>query len=328
LSPEKPVLIGVSGGRDSVALLHFLTTQGWKKLIVAHLNHGLRGRVSDRDAAFVQALAKTHGLRAQIGSAEIRKAAAKQKLSVETAARNARRDFFLKLARRHRCSAVFLAHHAEDQAETVLQHLFRGSALHGVSGMQPVSLLENTLHLVRPALHTSRKDIDEYIAMHSLQYREDKSNSSLQFTRNRVRHELIPLLDDIFRREVSPIITRFAEHARQDDDFAQASLRAFESTHGFHGTNGVLVITAPFLAQHPALQTRIIRAWLTHQCSNTGSREVHAVLAALQSDAPRRSKLSLPGGALLRRDGSKLWVEPPSKPKDRKSKPRRASKHR
>jgi tRNA(Ile)-lysidine synthase len=328
IKPEKAALIGVSGGRDSVALLHFLASQGWKKLIVAYLNHGLRGRLSKQDAAFVRALAKSHGLRCEIAQANISRSASQEKLSIETAGRNARRDFFLKLARRHLCSAVFLAHHAEDQAETVLQHLFRGSALHGVTGMLPVSSLGETLCLVRPALHTSRKDIDEYIATHGLRYHEDESNNSLQFTRNRVRHELIPLLDDIFRREVSPIITRFAEHARQDDDFAQASVRAFETAHDFHGSNSVLEITAPFLAQHPAVQSRIIRTWLTQQCGNTGTREVHAVLAALQKDAPKKSKLSLPGGALLRRDGAKLWVELPSRTKDRKPKSPRPSKHR
>jgi tRNA(Ile)-lysidine synthase len=320
------VLIGVSGGRDSVALLHFLATSGWKKLIVAHLNHGLRGRTSVEDAAFVQTLAKMHGLHCEAAVANISRKAAKQKLSVETAGRNARRDFFLKLARKHRCTSVFLAHHAEDQAETVLQHLFRGSALHGVSGMLPVSLLENSLHLVRPALHTSRRDIDEYIAAHELPYREDESNGSLKFTRNRVRHELIPLLDDIFRREVSPIITRFAEHARQDDDLAQLAVREFESAQGLQLSDSSLEITGPFLALHPAVQGRIIRTWLTQHCGNTGSREVHAVLAALQKRFPSKSQLSLPGGALLHRDGARFWIEPPTKTRGREPKSPRSSK--
>lgn len=325
LRASKPAIVGVSGGRDSVALLHLLAGAGWSKLVVAHLNHGLRGRASERDAAFVKQLAKSLGLRCEVGKANVAKLAARQKHSLETTARNARREFFARVARKHRCSAVFLAHHAEDQAETVLHNLFRGSSLHGVSGMAPVASLEKSLNLVRPALDASRKDVDEYIAAHRLKFREDSSNASLEFTRNRVRHELLPLLDDIFRREVSPIITRFAEHARQEDDFAQAAADRFAKEQGFVQQDGSLRVDGKFRDQHPALQARILWNWLRPQCGGIGSREILAALEMLRLEDV--SQLNLPGDAHLRHDGRRVWLEPCAKPTSRKSKsPRRSTR--
>jgi tRNA(Ile)-lysidine synthase len=274
----------------------------------------------------VRKFAEAHGPRCEIRKVNVAALARKKKLSVETAARNARRDFFLRLAKKHRCGAVFLAHHAEDQAETVLQHFFRGSALHGVSGMPPVAALGKSLLLVRPALEASRRDIDEYIAAFALEYREDASNASLEFTRNRVRHELLPLLDDIFRREVSPLITRFAEHARLDEDLARSLAERFVDGEKSIDADGSLEISARFRELHPALQGRILRSWLTARSGRIGSREIQAALAMLKPGAART--FSLPGGVHLKHDGRRFWLEPPAKPTRRKPKSPRSSKRR
>jgi tRNA(Ile)-lysidine synthase len=323
LRASRPALIGVSGGRDSIALLHLLVSSGWKKLMVAHLNHQLRGRASAGDAAFVRRMAQSLGLRCEIGNIDAAKQAQKKKLSIETAARHARREFFARVARKHRCGVVFLAHHADDQAETVLHNLFRGSSLRGVAGMAPIAPLEKSLHLVRPALDASRREVDDYIATHRLKFREDGSNASPEFTRNRVRHELLPLLGDIFRRDVAPLITRFAEHARHEDDYAQATADRFAKQGRFVQLDGSLRVDGKFLGQHLALQARILWNWLKAQCGGIGSREIMAALEMLKPGGA--SRLNLPGGAHLCHDGRRVWLEPNAKPTARKSRlPRRS----
>src|ERR1700757_2690650 len=132
-------LVGVSGGRDSVSLLHWLVDLGYHKLIVCHLNHQLRGRSSDADARFVEKLTATYRADFERGTANVRALAKKKKRSIETAAREARYSFFAKAARRHRCHTIFLAHHADDLVETFLLNLIRGAGLTGLAAMRDVS---------------------------------------------------------------------------------------------------------------------------------------------------------------------------------------------
>src|SRR5438876_11579601 len=138
-SPDARYLIGVSGGRDSVALLRWLTNIGYKKLIVCHLNHQLRGRSSAADARFVENRATEYRVDFQIGSANVRALAKKKRMSIEAAAREARYSFFAKIAKRRHCRAIFLAHHAVDLAETFLLNLVRGAGITGLAAMREVS---------------------------------------------------------------------------------------------------------------------------------------------------------------------------------------------
>src|SRR5438876_4346920 len=194
-------LIGVSGGRDSVALLHLLMDVGYYKLIVCHLNHQLRGRSSDADARFVQKLVELHNQRLvgqalhlpgrwagkrsarptkvdahidfELGTVNVREIAKKKKMSIETAAREARYRFFAETARRRKCKTIFLAHHADDLVETFLINLFRGAGTTGLSGMREVSSRRVDgvdLTIVRPLLSVWRKEIDNYMRTHRLKF--------------------------------------------------------------------------------------------------------------------------------------------------------------
>ena len=138
--PTHPHLIGVSGGRDSVVLLHWLTSLGYQKLIVCHLDHELRGRASQADARFVASRAAKLRLDCEIGRTDVRALAAQSKLSVETAARAARFAFFVRVARQKRCRTIFLGHHADDLVETALLNLLRGASPGGVAAMRSVSV--------------------------------------------------------------------------------------------------------------------------------------------------------------------------------------------
>src|SRR5919204_3751539 len=180
--PDDRSLIGVSGGRDSIALLHWLINLGYKKLIVCHLNHQLRGRSSDTDARFVEKLTAKYDVGFEAGAVNVRAVAKKKKTSIETAAREARYLFFAKAAKRRRCHTIFLAHHADDLVETFLLNLIRGAGLTGLVGMRDISrrrVDDVDLMIVRPLLSVWRNDIDDYVREHRLKFREDASNRNL-----------------------------------------------------------------------------------------------------------------------------------------------------
>src|SRR5262249_41602341 len=184
-------LIGVSGGRDSVALLHRLVEAGYKNLVVCHLNHSLRGRSSVADARFVKKLAAKYNVDFELGLVKVRTLAKRKKLSIETAGRAARYSFFTQIAKRRRCRTIFLAHHADDLVETFLINLFRGAGLSGLAAMREVStrrIDDVELTMVRPFLCVWRKEIDDYVRAHELRFREDATNKNLTAMRNRIRH--------------------------------------------------------------------------------------------------------------------------------------------
>ncbi|MCA9916502.1 MAG: tRNA lysidine(34) synthetase TilS [Anaerolineales bacterium] len=190
------LLVGVSGGADSLALLHLLWQQlGPERLLVAHLNHQLRPE-ADEEANFVAETAASWQIPAVVEQVDVAVLAKKEKLSLEAAGRQARYRFLAEKAIELKVAAVVVGHHADDQVETVLLHLLRGSGSGGLRGMLPVGEVPGSdgVVLLRPFLTTSRADIEAYCARHGLSFRQDASNEDIQFTRNRIRHELLPLL--------------------------------------------------------------------------------------------------------------------------------------
>ncbi|HEX8897315.1 MAG TPA: tRNA lysidine(34) synthetase TilS, partial [Chthoniobacterales bacterium] len=169
-------LIGVSGGRDSVALVHALIDLGYTRLIVCHLDHQLRGQSSAADAKFVRNLAAKLDLESEVGRINVATLARRTKQSIETAGRNARYEFFGRIARRRRCHTIFLGHHADDLVETFLLNLFRGAGPIGFGGIRQVATRkagEVELTIVRPLLGTSRNEIDAYLKTRRLKFRDD-----------------------------------------------------------------------------------------------------------------------------------------------------------
>ena len=203
------ILVAVSGGVDSMVLLHLLhelaPRHGWR-LAAAHLNHQLRGRSSDADERLVRSTANKLRVPLVVGRAAVKDLARKQKVSLEMAARQARHSFLARIARRRHIPAVALAHHADDQLELFFLRLFRGSGGEGLAGMKwrTPSVSDAGIELVRPLLDQPKAVLVEYAAHNGVQYREDASNALLEFQRNRVRHELLPLL----RREYQPALDR------------------------------------------------------------------------------------------------------------------------
>jgi len=164
--PKKKLILAVSGGADSVALLHLLIEAGYKNLVVAHFNHRLRGKASAADAAFVEKLTSKLDLSFEGASVDVKARAKEEKLSIETAARVARYEFLTSVARKHRTRSLFLAHHADDQLETCFFNFLRGSGIAGLSGMKPLSArtvggIKVELH--RPLLGITKNELLDYL---------------------------------------------------------------------------------------------------------------------------------------------------------------------
>jgi len=301
--PDARYLIGVSGGRDSVALLHWLISLGYEQLIVCHLNHRLRGRSSDVDARFVGKLAAKYQTKVAIDSADVRAIAKRRKMSTETAAREARYSFFAETARRRNCRTIFVAHHADDLVETFLINLFRGAGSAGLSAMREIStrrIDDVDLTIVRPFLTVWRKEIDRYVRDHRLRFREDATNEDLTPVRNRIRRRIIPYLEKMHGRNIRQNIWRTAIIAADEEKWIESELR--DSTHA--DLSVVKLRALPI-----ALQRRAILKWLrARNISNVGFDAIERVRSLADGDT-RIAKVNLPENRHARRRAGKIFIE-------------------
>jgi tRNA(Ile)-lysidine synthase len=324
-------LIGVSGGRDSVALLHWLIEMGYKKLIVCHLNHQLRGRSSDADARFVEKLVANYkpkivgqtlrlprsqvdkriarpttrggSVELELGSADVPALAAKNKVSIEAAARDVRYKFFAQIARRKRCREIFLAHHADDLVETFLINLFRGAGPSGLAAMREVStrnIDRVDLTIVRPLLGVWRSQIDDYIRKHHLKFRDDASNENLAPRRNRIRRRIIPYLERALGRNVRLSVWRAATICAEEERWMDSQLPNV----------GDRDISVKKLRDLPvALQRREVVRWLRRKkIVDVGFDVTERIRSLLEQDA-RVAKINLPRDRHVRRRAGKIFVE-------------------
>lgn len=252
------VLVACSGGADSIFLLYALwalrETLGWD-VHVSTVDHGLRAN-SDADARFVQQIAWTLGLPCEVTTADVAQAR-KAGESIEMAARRIRREIWTHQLVKYDANAVALAHHMDDQAETLLLRLTRGTSLRGLGGMSWISR-SGPLTILRPLLGVRRHDIEQFLRSHGRPWREDPSNKDLNFRRNRVRHELVPLLVDRFNPSSVEHLNSLAAWVRDDD--AVLSDMAAEAVDGVV-VGDRLDLTA-WRALPPALGRRVLFHWL------------------------------------------------------------------
>ena len=225
------LLVAVSGGADSVALLRGLVdlfSEFSLELFVAHLNHRLRGADSDADARWVSDLAMMLNLPVEIG--EIPEGILVADASgMEEQARRLRYEFLDAAAAKFECPAIVLAHTASDQAETVLHHLFRGTGIAGLSGIPPVRQTASGRRLVRPMLAISRTQVEAFLGQRDQAFCTDHSNSDTAMTRNKLRHVILPLLREQINPQVDAALCRLAEQATEIDDVLQhAASQLFE----------------------------------------------------------------------------------------------------
>jgi tRNA(Ile)-lysidine synthase len=299
LSTDEPLLAGVSGGADSVALLHVLVQLG-RKPHICHLNHQLRGTDSDGDAEFVHQLAQKYGLPFTIETCDIEALAADRKLSLEDAARRVRHEFFASVAERTGIKTLALAHTADDQVETFLLKLLRGAGATGLSGMEVERELGG-IRVIRPLLGVRRSEILEYLAAEKLSWREDASNADPQFTRNRVRHVLLPLLEREFNPAVRETLLRTAEILRDEDSYLTRHVSEAIYSPAYCGEG---IDVEAFRGWLPAVQRRVVRLWLGQEIE-LGFEHIEAVRELVLSDNPS-AEVHLPEDLIVYREYDEL----------------------
>lgn len=299
------VLVAVSGGADSVALLSLLHHVADKLdlyLEAAHLDHALRD-VSCADAMFVEELCLRLGVPLTMERRDVAAIAKQRKGNLEEVAREVRRDFLEKTAQAGNCHMIALGHHADDQAETFLLRLLRGAGTTGLAGMRMVNEAA-----VRPLLPFHRTDLLDYLREEGLTWREDESNQDQTFTRNRIRHQLLPLLVS-FNPNISSQLVGLCEQMRQDDDFwleqvAQELARCGQWQNDSYSLDRLLLLELA-----PALAGRVIRAALQRVRGDLrGITAVHITdILQLANQGPPQGELSLPGAWVARRYESLLF---------------------
>ena len=305
------VMIAVSGGADSVALLHALTIlrPEWKlTLRVAHLDHGLRDG-SAEDAAFVQQLCAAWRIPATIERHQVQRSCAEYGWSLEDGARRVRYQFLLETAKRYSASRIALAHTADDQAETVLMRLVRGTGLTGLGAIPVKRPLADDIWVVRPMLAVWRREITAYLRKEGLAHREDASNRDQRFVRNRIRHELLPLLERQYNTNIKGTLAQLAEQSRSDYSYLQEAAerqwkRTAKVTRAEPRYGREVAMSIPlFLRQPKALQRQLVRRAIQNLRGDVGQFEFRHWLEVerLFVSRPDGTLVDLPGGVRLAR---------------------------
>ena len=314
LIPERTAIVcAVSGGLDSMALLHGLIAvnqihdRQWN-LRIAHLDHRLRND-SAADADFVAQQAKQLYLPCDVEIADVQSHAEESGETLEEAARRIRYAFLTSIAERCGAQLIATAHHADDQAETVLYRLLRGTSLRGLAGMPPCRPIhtEGNVKLVRPLLAFTRQELAAYVEVQGIAFRHDASNDDVQAaTRNRIRHELLPLLREKFNPDIIAAINRLALHARRADDAFQLMAADALKHASVQESTGQIRISAAFLQQLPAaVQSQLVMMCLHRMDTPLGDislERIDAILALISGDGHRRL-IELPKGTTVKRRG-------------------------
>lgn len=307
IQPGDRVAIAVSGGADSVALLRALSELKQELGIVlsaAHFHHGIRGEEADADLQLVRELAQHLGIELHSGAADTPAYARFHRLSLETAARELRYQWFARLIQENQADKIATAHTLDDQAETVLMRLLRGAGVRGLAGIFP---RQREKHLIRPLLTISRGEIESYLRHLGQTWREDSSNRDLNHTRNRVRHRLMPVLEHEFNPEIRKTLADVAEIARSDSEYWSQQvatvlpqvLRQGKPTRSGRSASGdasrtLSVDLAALASLHLALQRRVLHA-VAEQLGIKLEFAHLQQLMALVENRQTGKKLPLPG---------------------------------
>jgi tRNA(Ile)-lysidine synthase len=299
IPPGSAVLVAVSGGADSVALLALLQALAPElrlTLHVAHLDHALRSE-SGADADFVRDLCAQLAVPLTVERSDVAALAAARGVGIEEAGRDARREFLLRTATQYGCTRIALGHHRGDQAETVLHRLMRGTGNTGLAAMRP-------LHgpFVRPLLDLSRRSLRDYLQARGLAYRDDASNADPAFTRNRIRHQLLPQLTT-FNPRIETALVELAAQARCDEDYWRQEVARLLPQVLRRDEEGAVLDLEPLGECHPALRGRMLRAALASVRGDlAGLTAAHvAALERLCGGARSQAEVHLPGVRVARR---------------------------
>lgn len=315
------LVLAVSGGPDSVALLHILKAEGTRtypqlSLHIAHLNHGLRGEAATADAKFVQTLAIELGVPATIETQDVSAQAKEQKRNWEATARMVRYDFLHRVAREVGAQAIATGHTKTDQAETVLMRLIRGTGIDGLGSIQPVQFLKSgnqpdadTIRLIRPLLAVERCEIEAYLKRNQILACHDETNDMVEFTRNQVRHEVIPLLIRLNAKAVDHL-AGLAELAQQEAEFFQPLVDQWVAEFSVITPQQVQVPVSQLRQLHPVLVGRVIHHLVQQpEFPSANQRQIQKICEVLVWGKSGGKAIDLPGNRRVRRVRNFLLFE-------------------
>ena len=311
LKKERPLIVGVSGGADSLCLMSILHEAGYQ-IIVGHFDHQLREE-SNQDAEAVKKLCASLNFECVVGAEDVRAYSQSKKLSIEEAARELRYRFLLNLARERNAQAVAVGHTADDQVETVLMHLLRGSSLNGLKGMSYRTIIQTfdgNISLVRPLLEMSRAETVGYCNAHNLAFLHDASNDSLEYRRNKIRHELIPMLE-AYNPQVRAALLRMSQTLKDDfevlDSLVDSAWRECATLE-----DGYVVFNSLALDKYPAAFQRhlIKRAMRTliPDVDVTYETLMRAMDLTQRREGAKAQRTDLKSGLYLFREGNQFYV--------------------
>ncbi len=290
-------LLAVSGGADSMALAGacaVLRDEGWGRYSVCHVEHGLRGQEALDDMALVQDFCARRGLLCCVRHVDVPAQSAALRLSVEDAARRLRYGALREVLAQTGALAVVTAHNRDDQAETVLLRLLRGSGTAGLGGIRPVTPLA-----VRPLLGFSHEQLAEYCRLQGIAYCHDSTNDDLHYTRNRVRHQLLPFLEQNFNGEIRRSLARTARLLQEDEScLGRGAAALYEDCLAEDSATGLVLRTATLLQAAPALRKRALRQAYFALAGRELDFERTEALDRLLAARRGGSVLQLPGGVL------------------------------
>jgi len=279
LTGNDRILLGLSGGIDSMVLFDIMTklakTGMFAELVIAHIDHMLRGEESDCDKELVVQTCIKNNIKCFVHKVDIQKICNDKKISIEMAAREARYTFFEKCCNENNFNCIITAHNADDQAETVLLRLIRGTTLTGITGIKSCSSFKG-LKLIRPMLECTRTEIEQYAKKNNINWREDSSNSKNDYLRNKIRHNIVPFITSEINPAFLKNITKMTRQFKIDDDFIEKQADAIKQNALQDGWLDFRVIADI----DTALQNRVIRGWLgTHippaQIDNQTINKIH-----------------------------------------------------
>ena len=300
------VLVGVSGGADSVALLRSMvgdTGVPDLRVVVGHVDHGLRGEESAADAVFVEQLAETLGLEYEVVRVDLNGE------DSEEVSRRSRYAALGQMADRHHCEAIVVAHTSDDQVETVLHHLLRGTGLKGLAGMPGRQSLGEGLVLLRPLLDVGREEVESWLRSLGQSWREDETNSRTRWTRNRIRHDLLPVLERDYNPQVREALLRVARLSNEAGGAIDGAVSGVWDRCVLEQTPSVVRLCGRTLGgiAEPLVRALLMELWCRQQWPRQSMSFVH--WQALAELITTGTAMDLPGGVTARRNGTVVRIE-------------------
>lgn len=308
-------VVAVSGGPDSMALLHMVAQMARVRplrLIAAHVNHRFRGAESDAEAELVARTTREWGIPLEAAEIDVPYFIEETGLNAQSAARHKRYEFLMRTARQHGAGYVLFGHHADDQAETVLMRVLHGTGVSGLAGI-PARRRENNVELFRPLLRITKGEILEYCERNGVPYAVDSSNSSRRYLRNAVRLDLIPQLEKINPR-LKESLVRLADMAAADDDYLESETARLAGETATSSGEGYRVDLTRFGRLHVALQRRLIKLILkccANRWQSLAYQQVDTLLEAMTDGRQTVTRFDIGGGWTFVREYDQAYIGPP-----------------